>query len=45
MKEFAPNLERNEDDLIWLAGFTDGEGCLHIMKHGYKDGRLYYAPD
>ena len=33
----------NATDIAYVAGFFDGEGCVHIHKRCYPPGKVYYA--
>ena len=37
------NQQAKVSDIIWLSGFTDGEGCF-TFKGGFQDGGFYYYP-
>ena len=35
-KSRYPRIELNHDDLLWLAGLLEGEGCFTVMKVGRR---------
>ena len=37
------NLTTDTEKLIWLAGFFEGEGTIHITKRGYLDIKITSA--